>query len=131
MSGNHTCWHKSNIAANPGFVKCMLSSTVCLTCSRMTTLSSISKQSSATSGLFRMLNQYCPCEALVPPSQGFDKVYKWSQVSSLLGGGGGESYSEDFLNFFTKQWRVFLSFDVLTLVNCGDNSPSDQVLAGL
>ena len=65
MCGNDTRWHESNMAADPGCVKCRLSGTVCLSCVGMTISSAISKQTSLTCSRFQMLNQFCPYEVLI------------------------------------------------------------------
>ena len=128
MCGNHSCWHRANMAVDPGWFRCKLSSTVCLSCVGMTILSSISKQSSLTCCLFRMLNQYCAYEVTMGSQSRFltkfmiGRKYLFFLDAALL------IVSRVFFCSF-RQYSVHLSH-IRTLVNCGDHHLCDQVMAG-
>ena len=59
------------MAAEPGCVRCRLSSTVCLSCVGRTMRSSIKRQSSFTCNPLRMLYQYPPNDNLSAPQSLF------------------------------------------------------------
>ena len=71
MGGNQTCWDRSNIAPDPECVIRMLSNTVWRSWVGVTIRSSISRQSSCTCNLFRMLYQCFFYEILIESQSHF------------------------------------------------------------
>ena len=92
MCGNQRCWHRSNIAADPGCVRCILSSTVCLSCVGITIRSTIRRKFSRTCNLFPTLYQYWAYEQFMA---------FWSRFSTKL-----------------SIRRMFLSFIVAAAMTC-------------
>ena len=109
MFGNQIFWHRSNIAADPGCVRLIFSSTVWRSFVGITIRSWISKQSSRTCNLFRVLCQYFPYEIFVAfQSRFLKKLSCCCMFLSLLVANAMNYTPRTFCNFPLKKRRVLI-----------------------
>ena len=132
MCGNQLCWHRSNIAADPGWVKCRLSRTVCRNWVGILSSRQLAHSLRGRGADFWYCANRVHTKFLWPPN-----LFSWRNWWV-----GGDS--DLFLlprqgivlpapfEVFSEQWGVFLGFcSHRGSFYCCHHSFSDQLMTGL